>query len=120
MEYHGKLERIDLIIRNFDEVIQTKTSKITVENLNNKIENTCVDRTELDVFFKKANKVQKQSEENQSLQQLMIEELETSLKKFVTSEVYNQTMDIRQSPFNEPVQIRTSSPSHGNKKEIQK
>jgi len=43
MENHRKLERFDLIIQNFDEIIQTKTSKITVgeivDNFNSKFVN---------------------------------------------------------------------------------
>ena len=55
MEYYGKLERHDLIIRNFDEIMQTKSSKITVEQLQNKVESNFVDRKELDNFMKKAS-----------------------------------------------------------------
>ena len=75
MDYYGKLERHDLIIRNFDEVIQTKSSKITVEQLQKKVEKNFVDRTELNEFLQKAAEASKQQEEKEIIHKLMIEEL---------------------------------------------
>ena len=59
MENHRKLERFDLIIQNFDEIIQTKTSKITVGELVDNFNSKFVNRQELDDFLKHGEKSKK-------------------------------------------------------------
>lgn len=53
-DYDRKLQGIDLIIRNFDEIIQTKSNKVTIEELHNEIntiQSRCVDRAEIGTFL---------------------------------------------------------------------
>ena len=59
MENHRKLERFDLIIQNFDEIIQTKTSKITVGEIVDNFNSKFVNRQELDDFLKHGEKSKK-------------------------------------------------------------
>tara|TARA_B110000285_G_C14944292_1_gene523552 strand:- start:645 stop:806 length:162 start_codon:yes stop_codon:yes gene_type:complete len=49
---------------NFDQIIQTKSSKITLEEFQNYVKKSCVDRNELQTFLNKAKKEQIEQSEN--------------------------------------------------------
>lgn len=50
---------MDQIIRDFDTIIQTKTNKITFEELNKYVKECCIDRLEFETFNHKATKADK-------------------------------------------------------------
>ena len=102
IEYQQKLEGVDQIIRTFDEIIQTKLSKITFREFKQSFEENCVDRNELQIFFETAKKNQDHQKEVDQFHKRMIEELSRSVKKQIEQEVFKQTDDIRLSPFQDP------------------
>ena len=68
-------------MQKFDEILQTKTSKITAQELQTKNEKSFVARNELDAFISKATASMSHQEQQGSIQKLMIEELSKQMKK---------------------------------------
>ena len=95
------IARYEEIIRGFDEVIQTKSSKISHDSLKKHVLEDCTKKDQLIDFFNQAEKNKKVNEDAIILQKNMIEELNTSLKSKIQREVFKQTADVRKSVFQE-------------------
>lgn len=54
MEFKRSIKGQEMIIQNFDEIIQTKNSKISHEELFNYVKEKCINRSEVEEFLKSA------------------------------------------------------------------
>jgi hypothetical protein len=88
-----------LIIRKFDETLQTKVSKIRVEEMWKHILTKCSDKSDQDKFMQQTNLTQLDMYENINLSKKMIETLDHSLRNKIEQEVFKQTLELRQSHY---------------------
>lgn len=75
-------------MRSYDEIIQTKSSKISVDEFKLYVKESCPDIKAFDEFNENATKVQKNIEKELKLSKKMIEELNKSLMHKIEKEVF--------------------------------
>ena len=94
-ENDAALDSFRQILRNFDENIQTKANKMTVDKYFETIQKDSVNQSMLEAFVNQHNERQEQILENIDLQKRMLETFNSNLRQRIEQEVYRQTFDMR-------------------------